>query len=157
MEILLLIGHVPAIAQSGAATVSERARHHIGLAPMGPWRGQDLARLLGFSTATLRRRLAEEGTSLRRILAAERMRRARVMIEDGDRNIAAIAAACGYSSRSHFAASFRSAHGASPHSLIRAAGQAEARSPVVQPEVPPSGDAHARQEAADFVAEGVGL
>ena len=123
MEILLLIGHVPAIAQSGAATVSERARHHIALAPMDPWRGQDLARLLGLSTATLRRRLAEEGTSLRRILTAERMRRARAMIDDGERNIAAIAAACGYSSRSHFAASFRSAHGSSPHSLVAAARQ----------------------------------
>jgi AraC-like DNA-binding protein len=122
MEILLLIGHVPAIAQSGASTVSERARHHIALSPMDPWRGPDLARLLGLSTATLRRRLAEEGTSLRRILTAERMRRARAMIDDGERNIAAIAAACGYSSRSHFAASFRSAHGSSPHSLVAARG-----------------------------------
>ena len=122
MEILLLIGHVPAIARSDAAvTVAERARHHIALAPMDPWRSQDIARLLGVSGATLRRRLAEEGTSLRLILATERMRRARAMIEDGERNIAAIAAACGYSSRSHFAASFRSAHGASPHSLIAAA------------------------------------
>ena len=122
MEILLLIGHVPAIARSDAAvTVAERARHHIALAPMDPWRSQDIARLLGVSAATLRRRLAEEGTSLRLILATERMRRARAMIEDGERNIAAIAAACGYSSRSHFAASFRSAHGASPHSLIAAA------------------------------------
>jgi AraC-like DNA-binding protein len=158
MEILLLIGHVPAIARSDAAvTVAERARHHIALAPMDLWRSQDIARLLGVSAATLRRRLAEEGTSLRVILAAERMRRARAMIEDGERNIAAIAAACGYSSRSHFAAAFRSAHGASPHGLIRAASEAEVRSPVVQPENPPSGDAHARQEAADFVAEGVGL
>ncbi len=123
MEILLLIGHVPAIARSDAAvTVAERARHHIALAPMDPWRSQDIARLLGVSAATLRRRLAEEGTSLRLILAAERMRRARAMIEDGERNIAAIAAACGYSSRSHFAASFRSAHGTTPHSLITAAG-----------------------------------
>lgn len=122
MEILLLIGHVPAIARSDAATtVAERTRHHIALAPMDPWRSQDIARLLGVSAATLRRRLAEEGTSLRIILTAERMRRARAMIEDGERNIAAIAAACGYSSRSHFAASFRSAHGASPHSLIAAA------------------------------------
>ena len=131
MEILLLIGHVPAIAQSGAPTVSERARHHIALSPMDPWRGQDLARLLGLSTATLRRRLAEEGTSLRRILTAERMRRARAMIDDGERNIAAIAAACGYSSRSHFAASFRSAHGSSPHSLVAALGGAgtDAREP----------------------------
>jgi AraC-like DNA-binding protein len=157
MEILLLIGHVPAIARSDAATVAERTRHHIALAPMDPWRSQDIARLLGVSTATLRRRLAEERTSLRLILAAERMRRARAMIEDGERNIAVIAAACGYSSRSHFAASFRSAHGASPHSLIRAAGQTKARRPVVQPESSPSGDTHARQEAADFVAEGAGL
>ena len=124
MEILLLIGHVPAIAQSGAATVSERVRHHIALSPMDPWRGQDLARLLGLSPATLRRRLAEEGTSLRRILTAERMRRARAMIDDGERNIAAIAAACGYSSRSHFAASFRSVHGSSPHNLVAALGSA---------------------------------
>jgi AraC-like DNA-binding protein len=127
MEILLLVGHVPAIARSDAAvTVSERARHHIALAPMEPWRSQDIARLLGCSAATLRRRLAEEGTSLRVILTAERMRRARAMIEDGERNIAAIAAACGYSSRSHFAASFRSAHGASPHSLITATGRTQA-------------------------------
>jgi AraC-like DNA-binding protein len=120
MEILLLISHVPAIAKSGASSVSERVQHHIGLAPMDPWRAEDLARLLGLSTATLRRRLADEGTSLRRILTAERMRRARAMIDEGERNIAAIAAACGYSSRSHFAASFRSAHGSSPHSLVAA-------------------------------------
>jgi AraC-like DNA-binding protein len=125
MEILLLIGHVPAIARSGASSVSERVQHHIGLAPMDPWRAEGLARLLGLSTATLRRRLAEEGTSLRRILTTERMRRARAMIDEGERNIAAIAAACGYSSRSHFAASFRSAHGSSPHSLMAAVGNAQ--------------------------------
>src|SRR3954451_22301288 len=66
MEILLLIGHVPAIARSTAPTIAERVRHHIGLDPMEAGRAEDLARLLGLSTATLRRRLAEEGTSLRR-------------------------------------------------------------------------------------------
>ena len=56
MEILLLIGHLPAIMRMHAgATFSERARHHIALAPMDSWRAHDLARLLGVSSATLRR------------------------------------------------------------------------------------------------------
>ena len=120
MEILLLIGHVPAIANRAHPRFPSGHGIISALAPMDPWRAEDSARLLGLSTATLRRRLAEEGTSLRRILTAERMRRARAMIDEGERNIAAIAAACGYSSRSHFAASFRSAHGSSPHSLVAA-------------------------------------
>lgn len=78
------------------------------------WSAASVAASFGMSEATLRRRLRQEGRSLRDLLLSERMRAARTLLCDRHADVADAIAATGYASRSHFARHFRQAFGVSP-------------------------------------------
>ena len=97
-----------------AETFAERLRSQIALDPGREWRAAELAERLAVSEATLRRRLADEGTGLRRLLEDVRLTQGANLLLSTDRPIKDIAAACGYDSPSRFAARFRERFGEAP-------------------------------------------
>ncbi len=79
-----------------------------------PWAAEAVATALGMSGATLRRRLAAEGRSLRTVMLGERMEAARQLLSERTADVAQAMAATGYVSRSHFSRHYKAAHGALP-------------------------------------------
>ncbi|MHA7685703.1 helix-turn-helix transcriptional regulator [Cupriavidus sp. PET2-C1] len=81
------------------------------------WTGPVVATQLGMSEATMRRRLAEEGTSFSAILVEARMSRALALLQMTDLSVREIAYETGYDSPSSFAARFRERYGFSPSTI----------------------------------------
>jgi AraC-like DNA-binding protein len=79
-----------------------------------PWTAEEVARRLGCSQATLRRRLQAEGQSFAKVLLAERMAAARTLLSERGAEVADALAATGFSSRSHFASHYRRLYGENP-------------------------------------------
>lgn len=100
----------PSLPDSYAA----RIRRLAGQQPGGDWTGAVIARRLGVSEATLRRRLQEEGASLRDVLTDVRMMHAMQLLQSSDMPVSAIAASAGFESQSRFAIRFRSRFGFPP-------------------------------------------
>jgi AraC-like DNA-binding protein len=93
----------------------ERVRRHI-LDGAAPDRRdmQTVARALGLSARSLRRRLAEEGTSFREVVDAALGTLAKRLVSDEDRPIEAAAYAMGFSHPSAFHRAFKRWTGATP-------------------------------------------
>ncbi len=85
--------------------------------PHLPWSAADVARALNISEATLRRRLAAEGTCFRDLAADVRLGYGLHLLQTTRQPIIEVAAACGYDSPSRFAARFRARFGMSPSEL----------------------------------------
>lgn len=113
-EVLLLLANEPAAACLFSQPLADRIAWLVGGAPSERWTADRLGRELGVASSTLRRRLAEQGTSLRDIQASARMRLAHDMLATGRGNLAQAANAAGYSSRSHFTRRFRAIYGRAP-------------------------------------------
>ena len=129
LEIVLMLAErgalalVPKYAETSIAeAVRLMIRHRLDHA----WSAAAVAAKLSMSEATLRRRLRGEGESLGRLLLAERMQAAHVLLCDRDADVAEAVAATGYSSRSHFARHFKAAFGVSPLAA-RQSGRREVR------------------------------
>jgi AraC-like DNA-binding protein len=97
------------------AGYTERIRRHI-LDRAAPNRNdmRTIARALGLSARSLRRRLAEEGTSFREVVDAALGTLARRLVSDKDLPIEAVASAMGYSHSSAFHRAFKRWTGATP-------------------------------------------
>lgn len=78
------------------------------------WSAGRVARELALSEATLRRRLAAEGTSLSALLVEARMATALALLQATAQPVSDIAAAVGYESPSRFAVRFRQRFGFAP-------------------------------------------
>lgn len=81
------------------------------------WSATEVARSLGMSEATLRRRLSEAGTGLQVLLTDLRMNRALGLLQATDLPVGVIAAEVGYASASRFAVRFRERFGLSPRAI----------------------------------------
>ncbi len=77
-----------------------------------------VAKILGYSERTLRRRLSQEETNFRAIVESARKEACEVYIRERKKSIAEIAQAVGYSEQSAFTRAFRSWYGASPTEII---------------------------------------
>ena len=99
---------------------ADRLRTLLAAAPDAPWRAAEAARALAVGEATLRRRLAAEGTAFGDVLADVRMTHALGLLQTTDAPVNAVALAVGYASPSRFAARFRERFGIAP-SVIRGA------------------------------------
>jgi AraC-like DNA-binding protein len=99
-----------------------RVRRLLNADPAQAWRAEAVARTLGLSEATLRRRLERERTSFRALLLQVRMSRALGLLQASDLPIVQIAYACGYESVSQFTARFRAHFGQTPATLRGRAG-----------------------------------
>ena len=80
---------------------------------------ESVAKALGFSERTLRRRLSQEGTSFRSVLEAARKDACDVYIRERKKSIAEIAQALGYSEQSAFTRAFKKWYGRPPSAYIR--------------------------------------
>jgi AraC-like DNA-binding protein len=91
----------------GHTTIEAAVRRLVALRPAERWTAELLSIELGTSPATLRRHLAQHGTSLRTILTQERIRVAHVLQAAGPMPLSELAARCGYASRSRFSTRLR--------------------------------------------------
>lgn len=96
-------------------------RHLIREAPEAASRAGELARKLGLSEATLRRKLAARGQSLRSLILDERMTVARTLLTDGRLSVSEVASRCGYVSPAKFSRQFTRAYGTRPSQLLASA------------------------------------
>lgn len=81
------------------------------------WQLSDAAQRLHLGESTIRRKLAEEGSSFRQVLDEVRFTIALGMVQTTDLPISSIAERCGYESPSRFSIKFRHMYGASPSEL----------------------------------------
>lgn len=101
----------------GPEPVALRVRVLAGQDLSRDWPAPEVARLLGMSEATLRRRLAAEATGLAALMTDLRMNRALGLLQATDLPVGVIAAEVGYASASRFAMRFRARFGLSPTAL----------------------------------------
>lgn len=94
--------------------VSVRLRALVAGRLDGDWTADRVAAALALSEATLRRRLAAEGTSLKEVLVEARMAMALTMLQASTQPVSDIALAVGYASPSRFAVRFRQRFGFAP-------------------------------------------
>jgi AraC-like DNA-binding protein len=122
-EVLMLLRSDPAARPLFDVPLADRVRWMVSADPTRPWTAGEIASRLAMGASTLRRRLTEDGTPLRTVLAAARMHIAQDLLARGDASVTAAAEAAGYSSRSHFTRRFRSVYGSTPgERRIRRAG-----------------------------------
>jgi len=121
MEVLLILleDGVCWFGPGVPVAASDAVRQLVRTRPQHAWTADALGREMGLGAATLRRRLAEEGTSLRHILREERVAHARHLLETEGLSVQQAAEAAGYASRSHFARRVRAATGTTPSGLRR--------------------------------------
>ena len=113
-EVLLLLRNAPAGRPLFEVSLSDRIAWLVLGDPARRWTAGEIGRALGCAASTLRRHLADQGTSLRRILASTRMTVACRVLASGEGNVSQAAVAAGYVSRSHFVRRFQSIHGEAP-------------------------------------------
>ncbi|WP_409341823.1 helix-turn-helix transcriptional regulator [Paenibacillus sp. MBLB4367] len=79
----------------------------------------EMARMVGLNDYKLKAGFKEVfGTTLYRYLREERMRKAKMLLEQGEMNVGEVACAIGYSNPSHFAAAFKDRYGVNPSKLL---------------------------------------
>lgn len=100
---------------------SDRLRTILSDDPAADWRASGAAQALAVSEATLRRRLASDGTAFGDLLADVRMTQGLGLLQTTDLPVNRIALDCGYVSASRFAVRFRARFGIAP-SAIRTRG-----------------------------------
>jgi AraC-like DNA-binding protein len=114
MEVLLVLaleGALPLRAQGRRGQVGDAVRDLVRWQPHRGWTAGVVAAELATSTATLRRRLAGEGTSLRELIASERMTAAAHMLGTEGLSVEEAALAVGYRSPRRFSGRFRAQTG----------------------------------------------
>ncbi|MDZ4310980.1 MAG: helix-turn-helix transcriptional regulator [Cypionkella sp.] len=120
-EVLLWLGEEGiGFGPARPLSLANRLRSALSKDLDAPWRSPDAARALAVSEATLRRRLAADGTSFGDLLADVRMSHALGLLQSSDLAVNRIALDVGYASASRFAIRFRARFGISP-SAIRSA------------------------------------
>jgi AraC-like DNA-binding protein len=100
--------------QQTSGSLAIRLRKLILPDPARAWASAELAAALGVSEATLRRRLQQEGTSLRAVLTDVRMTHAMQLLQCSKLPVSEIAASTGFESQSRFAIRFRHRFGFPP-------------------------------------------
>jgi AraC-like DNA-binding protein len=108
MEVLMVLGlrgALPVLSETLAETVRSLVRWQ----PDRAWTADLIAAELATSNATLRRRLSEEGASLRDLLALERVALAKTMLATDGLSLREAALASGYRSPRRFAERMRAA------------------------------------------------
>ena len=95
----------------------ERVQQLVMGSPESDWTVASVAQHLNLGESTLRRQLANEGSSFRNILESVRLATALQWLQTTSRPIGEIAGASGYASASRFAVRFRPHYGLSPREL----------------------------------------
>ena len=121
MELLSWLAQAGAVFNPHSAQrLSKQIRQLLARDTAINWQIADAARQLGMSEATLRRRLADEGTSFRELSGSVKMMRALTLLQTSPLGVAQVAYAVGYESPARFAAKFRAHFGCTPSDVRRA-------------------------------------
>ena len=113
---LCQLGHARLLAPP-SPTLAAQIRSRISAAPAQDWRSSDLEHALGMSGATLRRRLAAEGTSLRELIVQARLAAGLNLLYTTRWPVKTVAARVGYRSSSSFAQQFAERYGLEPSQI----------------------------------------
>jgi AraC-like DNA-binding protein len=106
-------GHTGVLAEP-VVTLAARIRIMIAANPGREWSSSDVEAELGMSGATLRRHLAEEGTSLRAVLIDARLSYALSLLLTTRLPVKSVASRVGYASPSSFVKRFAERYGVEP-------------------------------------------
>jgi AraC-like DNA-binding protein len=98
-------------------SIPERLRALLVSAPAQPWNAAQAAAALNLSEATLRRRLAREGTSMSRLLLEVRLCNAMMLLQASDDYVGQIALDSGFANHAHFSRLFKVRFGITPSQL----------------------------------------
>lgn len=120
-----LLGLLLALARAGHdqflhaqdPSMAARIRLLVAAAPARNWASGDFELALHVSGATLRRRLAQEETSLRQILRETRLQHGLGLLQSSRRPLKSIALACGYLSVASFSRGFMTQFGVEPSAV----------------------------------------
>lgn len=117
-EILIWIGmHGCRFEHSKPVTMGAKLRRLIGQDFAREWNAPSIASIFAMSEATLRRKLADEGTNLSKILVDARMSFALQLLQSTMEPVAQIALTVGYQTPSQFAVRFRDRFGFPPTAI----------------------------------------
>jgi len=117
-EMLLWIGmHGGRFAQSEAVALAVKVRRLIGQDLAREWSAASIASAFAMSEATLRRKLADEDTSLSEVITDSRLSFALNLLQSTLQPVTQIALNVGYQSPSNFAARFRERFGFPPSAI----------------------------------------
>jgi AraC-like DNA-binding protein len=105
------------LLQPRAPSLPAQIRAMIAADPAKEWSSEELEHALAMSGATLRRRLAAEGTSLRNLMAEARLSQAFTLLSTTDLPVKTVALRVGYNSASTFARRFGERYGVEPSRL----------------------------------------
>jgi AraC-like DNA-binding protein len=108
------------LLQPSAPTLGAQIRGMIATDPAKEWSSEDLEHVLAMSGATLRRRLAAEGTSLRQVIAHARLSQGLTLLASTNLPVKTVALRVGYSSASSFSRRFTERYGVEPSRLSNA-------------------------------------
>lgn len=114
LEVMHWLLEAGVVLHASAAGVAAKVRALIARGLDEDWTAQRVAGALAQSEATLRRRLAAEGTSLTALLIETRMATALTLLQATTQSVSDIALAVGYESQSRFAVRFRQRFGFAP-------------------------------------------
>jgi AraC-like DNA-binding protein len=120
-----LLGLLLALARAGHdrflyaqdPSMAARIRLLVAATPARNWASCDFELALHVSGATLRRHLAQEETSLRRILRETRLQHGLGLLQSSRRSLKSISSACGYLSVASFSRSFMAQFGVEPSAV----------------------------------------
>ncbi|WP_374600233.1 helix-turn-helix transcriptional regulator [Niveibacterium sp.] len=117
-ELLVWLAHHGGrFAEAPPPSFVRRVRGLLDAEPGRAWNTDQIAAAMAISEATLRRRLAAEGTALSELLVDVRMTRAMQLLQSTAMPVTRIAEAVGYESASRFALRFRSRFGFAPTAI----------------------------------------
>ena len=117
-ELLLWLEHHGArFTLPDESSARARVRRLVSAETSRRWTSVGIAHILGFSEATLRRRVAEESVTLRELLQDVRMTQALTLLQSTDVSVLDVGLAVGYDSASRFAVRFRERFGFPPSAI----------------------------------------
>jgi AraC-like DNA-binding protein len=117
-EVLLALGQQGVVfTPNTQMTWAERVRRLVGHRLADPWRSAQVAKAFHLSSASLQRRLANEGLSLGACVRQARLEAALGLLQTSARPVYEVAELCGYRSASRFGAAFRQHFGLLPSQL----------------------------------------
>jgi AraC-like DNA-binding protein len=102
-----------------AAPIASEVRRRVAAAPEGTPTLEAIARTLGLSSRTLRRRLEQEGVSYRDIVEAALRERCERLLAETDLQVSEVAFRAGYNDVSNFTRAFRRWTGKTPKAYRR--------------------------------------
>lgn len=105
------------LLQPRAPTLAAQIRTMISTQPARDWSSAEIEHTLAMSGATLRRRLAADGTSLRDVIAEARLSQAFTLLSTTDLPVKTVALRVGYNSASTFSRRFSERYGVEPSRL----------------------------------------